>query len=144
MGINVCLELCNDTHEETREDLEKVLEVLVENNAAWFANHPEAPCCLSCHRGIRYRPPKRKQMSQTFYCAGAVLARREASCESIAAYDAGHLLYTGQFARVVLLSNDLNDFHAVIQLSDGSLFDPTEKLLAVQRGDSESCPCPCQ
>lgn len=108
---------------------------MVASNEAYFATHPDAPCCLGC-AGVRYVPPElcgpHCQWADT---AGVVLARGVATCLSAAAYACAKLRSKGKAASLWLAPMAEGDggiipgqFHLVVRLADGTIVDPTEKL----------------
>jgi hypothetical protein len=114
--------------EERTRHLGALLEVVTEANAEWFADHPQAPCCLAGARPrITYKEPSRNQPSQAIYSAPQVLQRRRATCADAAAYDAGAARARGRNAWIELEPQSANDYHVVAYI-EGQRVDSSALL----------------
>lgn len=128
-----------DDSAETRAILELRAQALAEGNAIWLAAHPDAPCCAGCAE-VKYVPPSDCDLDgscQDIQDAAALIGSQVGTCIEIAAYDAGNLMVDGQDAQVRLVENGPFDYHAVIEMPDGSILDPTAELQA--EGCSGGC-----
>lgn len=105
-----------------------LIEVVTEANAEWFAEHPDAPCCLAGARpGVTYTDPPKNQQSQAIYSAPEVLRRGRATCVDAAAYDAGAARARGLSAWVELEPTSSNDYHVVAYI-EGQRVDSSALL----------------
>lgn len=134
-GAAVQVGYSTDGSEHTRAEFQTYLNALAKNNAAWFARHPEAECCVTC-AGIRYVPPEKcGPQCQKLQNAAQLLADGQGTCGPIAAYNVGVMLNEGRDAWVQVVHQGENTpykYHAIVaeRLADGSIeyTDPTEEM----------------
>ena len=116
--------------------LENMLNSLAEANAAYFADHPEAPCCLASAGVTYYDPPVGR--CQNFWSAPDVLRRGRASCADAAAYETGMKLAEGHRSRVALEPIDGISLHAVTY-TGGQRIDPSAELEGAPHRQQPRC-----
>ena len=123
--------------QETAVVLESFLEALTEANASYYRRVPKGPCCPKC-AGIRYVAPAeldKLEPGERFLSAERMTVLGKGSCGSLAAMVAGRLRARGEQARVrVELVSDpadptRRDYHAYVQLGDGTRHDPAAELV---------------
>ena len=124
MIIGLSLPSCTAINDQALADaIAGVLELVVQQNVAYFNANPDAPCCLDCGK-FKYREPPFTQRF-TAACAEDVLRLGYAGCAGAACYMAAKDRLKGKACRVLVTANGPRDFHAVVQYPDGSIYDPT-------------------
>lgn len=128
----ISITVCPQGIEETRRVLEAMLEAVVVANELYFRRLPAGPCCPEC-ASVKYAPPSEKEASspgEHFESAERLVVVGEGACGSIAAMVAARKRVDGVNARVKLVPTSSTDrrYHAVVELPDGTVEDPTEKL----------------
>lgn len=96
--------------------------------AAKAAGRPIRPLYKS---GVRWQPDKSKgKPSETWDTIDIVRARGYGDCEDLAAWRAAELRAAGVNARAVVKRSNTPGvaWHAIVQLPDGKLLDPSAKL----------------
>lgn len=130
--------------EETALVLEAFLDALTVANEAYYRRFPAGPCCPGC-AGIRYEAPSGPQAFRSIEC---MYARGKGACGDLAAMVAGRRRAKGETCRVRVICTDAatREFHAVVELGDGTIVDPTEELEADEdQGDEMPPPrCACE
>lgn len=125
--------VCPQGIEETRQVIDAFLEALVVTNELYFRRLPKGPCCPEC-AGVRYRPPSAEDAAtpdQTFESAERMIVKGEAACGPIAAMVAAHKrVFEGINAKAIAQPTSSSElkFHAVVQLPNGDIIDPTTDL----------------
>lgn len=124
--------VCPQGIEETRRVLEALLEALVVTNVLYFERLPGGPCCPEC-ASVKYAPPSEtdaKSPGEHFESAERLIVNGEGACGSIAAMVAARKRVDGVHARVKLVPTSSIDrrYHAVVELPDGTIEDPTQEL----------------
>jgi len=129
----------------SQELLERVIEDVTASNAEFFISEWQAgrepPCCLGCG-AVKYRPDRPSSTTEILGAA-ELLREGKASCQSAAAYAAGHgrasAMMDGMRAeeaswahRVILVEQDRRDapdgyWHALVVTPDG-VVDVTEEM----------------
>ena len=139
------LTVCPQNAEETRVMAEAALEALVKANEVYYMRFPRGPCCPHC-AGIKYRPPTEAEMAQPgeqFDSVERLIVKGYGACGPIAAMVAARMrVLEGRDVRVKVIPTRIiegkrRDFHAVVELDDGSIYDPTAELARLTE-----CPCP--
>jgi hypothetical protein len=145
----ITLTICPDGIEETRQDLDDILEALVRINVRRYQRLPGAPCCPHC-AGVKYRPPTPAEEiapGEHFEDLCRMVVLGEAACGPIAAMQAAHMRIegrTGVRARAISQSMTQRKYHVVVELEDGSFLDPTTELeSAVSVGAVQPRTCGC-
>jgi hypothetical protein len=141
--------VCPQTAEETRQVIEFYLEAMTKTNELYYQRLPLGPCCPEC-AGVRYVPPTERDASapgEGFVSLERLVVLGVGKCGDIAAMVAAKMrvLDRRPAVRVKVITEDAarRRFHAVVQLEDGSLLDPTHELQRV--GVSASAPsCGCE
>lgn len=113
-------------------------------NATWIARN-DGPACLGCE-GVRYELPATcNEWCQHVDTAPIILRKKLATCIAVAAYVAGWEIAHGRDAeiRIVPLRDSYGAavpraYHALVQLDDGAVVDPTEGI----PGYRDEAPCP--
>lgn len=90
--------------------------------------------------GIVYR--REPQGREDWQSASELLKSGAGDCEDLAAYRVGELRNEGEPAIVKVIQNPSGSYHAIVQRADGTLEDPSRKLIAIEaignRGDMTS------
>lgn len=142
------LTICPDGIEETRQDLDDVLEALVRMNVRRYQRLPMAPCCPHC-AGVKYRPPTPLEEitpGEHFEDLCRLVVVGEGACGPIAAMHAAHMRAQGRNVRVRAIPQSATQrkFHVVVELEDGTYYDPTTELeSAVSVGAVAPKTCGC-
>lgn len=139
--------VCPEGHAETTAVVEAFLEALVVANEHYFRRLPLGPCCPAC-AGVRYAPPtpaEARTPGEHFESAERLVVVGKGACGSIAAMVAGRMrALEGRHARVKLVpqSASARYYHAVVELDDGTIVDPSAELEhAAAVEESPSCGC---
>lgn len=125
--------VCPQGIAETKAVLDAFLEALVRTNELYFRRLPKGPCCPEC-AGVRYRPPSSSEAAtpdQEFESAERMIVNGEAACGPIAAMVAAHKrVFEGVHAKAITQPTSSTElkFHAVVELPDGTIIDPTTDL----------------
>lgn len=125
--------------EETRQAAEDLLNALAQINARVYQRFPRAPCCPKC-AGFRYKVAKEgPPRVQTFEALDRACAKVNLRCGTLAAMAAGRELAKGRHARVKVELEDAaeNKMHALVELEDGRITDPSAELVEAGR----TCNC---
>lgn len=141
--------VCPQSAEETRQVIEHFLEALTKANELYYQRLPLGPCCPEC-AGVRYVPPTEREANmpgESFASLERLVVLGVGKCGDVAAMVAAKLrvLDRRPAVRVKVITEDAQRrrFHAVVQLEDGSLLDPTHELQRV--GVKASAPdCGCE
>lgn len=114
--------------QETALVLEAFLEALTVANEQCYRRYPAGPCCPGCAR-IRYEAPSGPQRFRSVEC---MYAEGKGACGDLAAMVAGRRRAKGESCRVrvVVVDEGAREFHAVVELGDGTIVDPTAELEA--------------
>jgi len=118
--------------------LEAVAEGLVLLNM-WLFEHAERRGGIELPplytTGIVYRrEPKGREWWESAADALGVVAERSGDCEDLAAFRAAELRYYEDVdARVKVIRNRRGNYHAIVELPDGSLEDPSRVLVEIER-----------
>lgn len=139
MLAKVTIRFSPEGQEETVAMLEAIINAVAECNAILFRKYPASACCPGCG-GVRYKAPcpeKAAKREIDWATADVVLAEGVTACGPAAAYVAGHKLAAGEHARVRVLPRDetgRDDYHAVVELANGAIEDPTAELEKLEGG----------
>lgn len=141
--------ICPEGQDETRADLEDFLEALTRANERYFRRLPQGPCCPHC-AGVRYAPPTLRDAlapGEHFESAERLVVLGVGACGSIAAMVAGRMrALEGRSARVRLVDQDSDRrwYHAVVELEDGTIIDPSAELERAANSAPEEPSCGCE
>jgi len=118
--------------------LEAVAEGLVRLNE-WMFEHAEDVGGVEMpplyETGVVYRrEPKGREWWESASDVLGVITDRSGDCEDLAAFRAAELrYYDGVDARVRVVPTRRGNFHAVVELPDGSIEDPSRVLAYLER-----------
>lgn len=118
--------------------LEAVAEGLVLLNM-WLFEQADARAGIELpplyESGIVYRrEPKGREWWESAADALGVVADRSGDCEDLAAWRVAELRYYDDVdARVKVIRNRRGNYHAIVELPDGSLEDPSRVLVEIER-----------
>lgn len=123
---------------DSTEDIVRVSEAFLEGltlaNEVYYRRFPDGPCCPRRAR-LRYEDTSRNRFEPgVFRGVEYMVARGVGACAEFAAMVAGRRRARGEEARVrlrVAEGGRSKTFHAVVELADGTVIDPTADLQAV-------------
>lgn len=138
--MQVTLHLCGPLGDALRQQLERTLEILKDDNAcvinAMINEGMDVPDTM-IDMGLTYQPASggnKLSANQDFYGMSDMLNRGTFSCGDAAAYEAAVMqVKYGIPTRIVVVPQGQTDFHALYVTSSGPV-DPTENWLAYSNG----------
>lgn len=146
--ITLSFEVSPQTVQETALVLDYFLEALVKANELYYRNYPAGPCCPGCG-GIRYAPPPPSAIDeplQRFLGVQRLYVEGVGGCADIPAMVVARMRVLEHRPRVRCKAlpqhKARREFHVVVELEDGSHFDPTLELEQVDQPVApQGCGC---
>jgi hypothetical protein len=125
--FDVKLFIDSDDINRSRKGLLAMMHALMYVNLTWLETHPRTP--LLYNSGVRYKPENGTEFWQDI---PRTLELGYGDCEDLACWRAAELNYSGVKARPYIKWRESGPkksmFHAVIQLPDGRIEDPSSAL----------------